>query len=836
MFQLKDFVHLPQLIPWIERMVAEATGLILVTGLDARPQYAHELDIFLPSGRSTILSILASEVLKADAAARALLVAADRTAWRVPRAFQGRVRTLPVGPNHGYADRLAEARYSRPDLLVLDRLPLDLAADVLGLAREGQRVLTQFDTVLRGADVLRQLLELGVSRECLEGLSAVLYVQRLPLLCTHCKQAAPPAPEQLQRLGQLYPHLDEPIGALLQPAQGRPSAPLYQARGCPRCQHSGRSGDIAAFDLFRPDPGGGDPLQQSSELALESYMLHLVAQGRLDLQDVLRLERDQLRRTYNMLQASERSQAAAALELQSRSIELAAANRVLQQRTEAILSIHDVGQALVQVTDIRGLARRICHHSCKLGGADRAVLYLLRPDRPAEVLAASGWDEERLPRYLSEGQMAPALAGLGEEAQPYRQWPPGIPPRHPDLEGAHLQAGLRVPLVAQGERVGLMVVHATWKRHFMPGEVALLQTFANQAAIAVENARLFEDLERSLQEIGEMKGYMEDILASVDSAILTTDKSGVVMSCNRAAEAIWQLPEADIRGQSIDELFDRRRGEELLALFQEALEREMRFHDYELNCTLSRRGQVTLKLQITPLKDAQSQQIGMTVVVEDLTEERHLRQTLNRYLAPSVVQEALRMATTGHFSLGGTHRVMSVLFADIRGFTAYSERVDPTRLVDVLNWHLTVAARAILEQGGTLDKFMGDGVMALFNVPVPQQDHALRAVRAAWEMQQRLALMEPAPPEILRFGVGVHVGEAVAGNIGSPERLDYTAVGDTVNLARRLEEQAVGGQILLSEAAYQAVAPWVQVYGRGLLNVKGREEPVRVYELRGVGP
>jgi class 3 adenylate cyclase len=177
---------------------------------------------------------------------------------------------------------------------------------------------------------------------------------------------------------------------------------------------------------------------------------------------------------------------------------------------------------------------------------------------------------------------------------------------------------------------------------------------------------------------------------------------------------------------------------------------------------------------------------------------------------------------------------MSILFADVRGFTSFSERVAPEELVDILNRHLTVAARAIREHGGTLDKFMGDAVMALFNVPVPQPDHALRAVRAALNMQQCIAALGETEGHCFHFGVGIHVGEAVAGNIGSPERLDYTAIGDAVNLAKRLQENAEGGQVLLSEAAYREVAPFVEARPLGPITVKGREEPVQLYALLGL--
>ncbi len=213
--------------------------------------------------------------------------------------------------------------------------------------------------------------------------------------------------------------------------------------------------------------------------------------------------------------------------------------------------------------------------------------------------------------------------------------------------------------------------------------------------------------------------------------------------------------------------------------------------------------------------------------------EQHIRATFQRYVVPKVVDRLLADPT--QVRLGGAKQELTVLFADLRGFTSMAERIPPEELIDLLNGYLNVAAKAVLAFEGMLDKFMGDAVMALFSVPSPQENHARRAVGAAWELQRSLAILhEELPPDRrLCFSVGVHTGEAVVGNIGSTELLNFTAVGDTVNLAKRLEESSDAGAILVSEQTYRQVADAIDAQCLGEFPFKGRRENVRVYRVTG---
>jgi serine phosphatase RsbU (regulator of sigma subunit) len=480
MLKLADFYHLPELEAAVAQLLADASGMVVVAGLDPRPSTG---DSFLPSGRATIFRIMLGELLEARPRSRAIVVAQDRDVVRVPRGYGRRVTFELVQPPLSYADQIRSAAARRPDLLVIDRLCAETVRPALAAAHSGLRVLAQLDTIFRGAGVARQLVDLGAPPEALEALSSVVAVQRLATLCTHCRSEMPVPPELLRRL----------------PASlGAEATVFYRSGGCDQCAGSGRSGDIALFDVFRPAGGSaeGRTAAGATPLALEDYALALARQGYLAAEDVLELGEDQLRRTYRLLTSSEEALTRANADLERKVVELESANRVLQQRTAALISLQDIGNALISSASLADLVGRVCRRARELCGADRAILYLRREPDVAEVLAVSGWSSSLIHQRL------PAVEVFGEvpsdTPQPYPGWPPGVPPRHADVEGGQLRAGLHVPLVAQNQHVGLMIVHTTLKARFAPAEVALLYSFANQAALSIQRARLVDELREKI--------------------------------------------------------------------------------------------------------------------------------------------------------------------------------------------------------------------------------------------------------------------------------------------------------------------------------------------------
>lgn len=205
-----------------------------------------------------------------------------------------------------------------------------------------------------------------------------------------------------------------------------------------------------------------------------------------------------------------------------------------------------------------------------------------------------------------------------------------------------------------------------------------------------------------------------------------------------------------------------------------------------------------------------------------------------RFVPKAVVDQML--ASGEEVKLGGERMDISLIFVDIRGFTTLSEKLEPEQVIQFLNEYLDVCTKAIFKFNGTLDKFIGDGVMAIFGAPIRYDNHAEMAVRAALEMKKQTAALEARLMEKLgftvRFGVGINCGPAIVGNIGSEElRLDYTAIGDTVNLTARLESNAKPGQILISDNIYERISHLFEIESMGEIKVKGKEMPVTIYQV-----
>jgi sigma-B regulation protein RsbU (phosphoserine phosphatase) len=484
MLKLSDFVHLPELDNAVEQILTGGPGLIVVAGLDARPAaLVNSHNRFLPSGRTAIFRALVGTMIEATPAPRTAVVAEDPAIVRPPRSAGRRFTRLHVQPPHTYAGHIATALGKRPDLLVIDRLCASSAPPAAAAARQGTRVIAQLDSVFRGTHTARHLRDLGVPDEQIDCLAWVIFVQRLATLCPHCKRPVPADEAQLARLRQLG---------------HEPAEAFYQAPGCEHCRGTGRLGDVAIFDIFRGPADLRSEAPQPSLLAIETYALRLAEQGQLSLGDVLHLDSDQLRRTYHLLSAGEQTLAETNTTLERKVAELNAANVVLKQRTAALLSLQDIGQALTASTELGELVGRVCRYARELCGADRSILYLLHTgDAEAEVLAVSGWASSLLHKRIDIG----LVAADGGDPKRSADWPPGIPPRHADVEGAELRAGLRVPLVAEGTQVGMMIVHSTRKARFAPGEVALLRTFANGAAVSIQRAALIGRLRANIAQL-----------------------------------------------------------------------------------------------------------------------------------------------------------------------------------------------------------------------------------------------------------------------------------------------------------------------------------------------
>ena len=211
-------------------------------------------------------------------------------------------------------------------------------------------------------------------------------------------------------------------------------------------------------------------------------------------------------------------------------------------------------------------------------------------------------------------------------------------------------------------------------------------------------------------------------------------------------------------------------------------------------------------------------------------DRRDINDLFGRYVSPQVASEILSLANADQLKLGGTRREVTVMFADMRGFTAMSERLGPEEIVATLNKYLSVLIERVLANEGMINKFAGDNIMAVWNAPQDQPDQALLAVKAAIEGQQAMESMpqDESQPKV-QFGIGINTGPAVAGNVGSEGRTEYTIIGDAVNLASRLCSNAPGGQVWIGPHTYEVVKNEVEVEALEPQKFKGKAEPVPVY-------
>lgn len=223
------------------------------------------------------------------------------------------------------------------------------------------------------------------------------------------------------------------------------------------------------------------------------------------------------------------------------------------------------------------------------------------------------------------------------------------------------------------------------------------------------------------------------------------------------------------------------------------------------------------------------------LIVIEQSDKRFFRDIFGRYVSPQVAKEILSLADADQLRLGGETREVTVLFADIRHFTEMSEQMSPESIVSLLNTHLSIIIDKVLENGGMVNKFAGDNIMAVWNAPESEPQHARLAVKAALEAQQIITALPPGGLSLRRvqFGIGVNTGKAVAGNVGSPGRAEYTVIGDAVNLGARICSVTPGGEVWIGPETYRQAKDYLEVEELEPQTFKGKKEPVTVYRVTG---
>ena len=402
-----------------------------------------------------------------------------------------------------------------------------------------------------------------------------------------------------------------------------------------------------------------------------------------------------------------------------------------------------------------------------------------------------------------------------------------------------------VPLVVRDHCIGAVYVDSRINANLFSNKHRdLLLAFCHQAAIAIDNARLFADLSKALRTVEEDKHYMDNIFASIANGVITTDSSGIITKFNDAAGIILQINPLSAVGKHYQHVFRVLPQIGLIELLQNAGIQ----HSHgtivpdTVECEIAGRGRVNLTFYVSSLREnPQTAPIGMALVIDDRTElkraeakAKDIRRIFGRFVHPNVVQQLIENPNA--LNLGGETKEISVIAADFRGFTSLSEHKTSKEVMTLLNTYLEIMVKEIWDEEGTVTGFWGDALMAIFNAPLPQKDHVMRAVRAAWKMRMAIFEYQRTKPQdsLYSFGIGVNTGEAMVGNIGSRDRIqNYTAIGDVVNVAARLQQEAKDNNIMLNHSTFTRVRQHIRVTKLPPLNVKNKAEPLDVWCLTG---
>ena len=497
---------------------------------------------------------------------------------------------------------------------------------------------------------------------------------------------------------------------------------------------------------------------------------------------------------------------------------------------ERLLALQEVGAAINSSLDLDVVLQQVMDAIIRLTNAERAMLLLVN-DGDLEVKIARNISQETLDNAASLEISHSIVRKVAESGEPIvsinAQEDERFALQH-SIVSYKLRSIVCAPLKIKGETTGVIYAdNRVASGIFSDTDRDLLAVFADQAAVAIDNARLFH-------EVAGMKHLMDNVFASIAGGVITIDENDRIALFNRAAERILGMSAEPLHLRTYQDVLS------LLGLPVESLihqaKEDGQTHSAELDLGGVRRGAspTTVNVTVSPLSTIEDERVGgVTIVVDDVSEKKRV-ESLRRYLPPALVDRVRDLDAAQK----PQRRPITVMFADIRDFSRFGEQADPEELIDLANGLFSEAVAAISAHHGLIDKFMGDAVMALFNTPLnPQEDHVEQAVAAALDVQARMAAYRSELPssKLLHFGIGIHTGDAVVGNVGSAQRKDYSAVGDVVNLCKRLQELAGADQIIISRRVYERVRDYALVESLAPVKLRGRKAREEVYRLLDAG-
>ena len=485
-------------------------------------------------------------------------------------------------------------------------------------------------------------------------------------------------------------------------------------------------------------------------------------------------------------------------------------------------TLFDISVAISSVLNIEELSEDVLWRSVGILNASKGMLLIQDKDNPIlRPISTFNWDEEKnlvskkLTVFKNIKESKKGLFLIEKDKTTLQK----------KLNEKNL---IITPLQVKSKTLGYMVLCDKETRkgveEFNSLDLDLLTALSNQAAVAMENAALFKDITKE-------KNFNESILSSIATGVVTINVLGEIDSVNSAGLKILKKEKKDIIGNHYMYLFEK--DEEIIELIIKTETKNKKNTTTNIPF-LSVSKETKINISISPRIDKNEEIKGLVLAIEDITDVSKIKKTFKRYVSKQVVDELLD--DDAKLNLGGEKREVTVLFSDIRGFTSMSEKMEPEEVVSTLNSYFSLMIDIVFKNNGTLDKIIGDELMIVFGAPTSSDDDTERAVKTAIEMQNKIEIFNKqriVKKEIpIKVGIGINKGLVVSGNIGSRELMDYTVIGDTVNLGARLCSAAGPDEIITSNSVWFETKNTFNYKKLKPIKVKGKKDEIQVYKIQ----